>query len=685
MLGSACPLAGLRSGVLWSPPVGSRRGKLEPLGLRQLVVPTLHPAAVLRAGRSGEGSVYRGLVVRDLRLARDLAGGSPVLACPDVVPAPGPAMAVDVEYDGHEILAVAVAGERAAAVVDRETFTALLAGSPLLVGYNCQSDLDLLVGNGWLPPLDKYFTGRGILDVMLLARMVEERLPRYDLESVAASVLPEPVPAWKTPTRGRHVSLWSPEEVVERCRWDAWITWRLGRALSSRVSRRLVEYTQRVGLTLHRATLAGVIICRESLAALQAETTERVQSLSRKLRELAVRCGGPNDFTPTRGRQVRDLLYERLGLRPPGYTVGGEPQISRDSLRRLRETAEPDAVEVLDALLEWSQAAKLHSTYAVGLSRYLKSLPDGRLWLQFRFRTMGAKTGRRSAAEPNSQNWPRPVRRLVVSRWPGGRIVEADLRRLEAVIVAWLAEDHELLRLYADGDGYIGVARRLLGRELAETDPAYRNIKAIVLGVHYNMGPAVMAAHLWDRGFRLADTYEAHEGETTRLHRAYLDAFPRLRRYMARMASSQRRYGRVVSTTGRVRRLDGHGKHVLNQAINYPVQSLAADVMAGILIDLEDRIVEAAGLKTGQWHGLLLEQAWRAERGEMPEWPEIPTIVNEVHDSVLVDCPAGWVERLCALLDVSVRERRPLTELAPITAGLPLRAKVSVAECWGGV
>ncbi|MDR7543600.1 MAG: DNA polymerase [Armatimonadota bacterium] len=663
--------------------MATRGRKAEPLGRAQLVLPTLHPAAVLRAGGAGDGSLYRELVIRDLRLARELADGGRVLDCPEGVPSPGSALAVDTEWDGQELLAVAVAREQAA-VVDRETFARLTETTPLLLGYNIPGDLDQLIAHGWLPPLDSYVSGRGILDVMLVARMAEERLPKYDLESVAASLLPDPVPAWKAQTRARYVRTWSREELERRCRWDAWITWKLGRLLARRVSRRLVEYTQRVAMVLHRATLAGVIVSRKAFEALRAETAARVEGLQRRLVELSVRSGGPSDFTPTRGRQVRDLLFGRLGLVPVGYTASGEPQVTRDALRRLRESAEPAAVEVIDALLDWSQAAKLHSTYAAGLERHLRPLPDGRLWLQFHFRALGARTGRRSAAAPNSQNWPRQVRGLVVSRWPGGQIVEADLRRLEAVIVAWLAGDEELMRVYADGGGYIEVARQLLGRELTEDDPQYRNVKGVILGVHYNMGPEHMAEQLWARGLRLADPYEAHERETVRLHRAYLEAFPRLRRYMRLMAAERERLGRVVSVTGRVRRLVGTGKHVENQAINYPVQSLAADVMAAILIDLEERILAEAGWGLGLWHARLLEEARRAERGELPDWPEVPTIVNEVHDSVLVDCPGAWVERLRGLLEAAVEERRPLRELAPSTASLPIRAKVTVSPCWGG-
>ena len=57
-------------------------------------------------------------------------------------------------------------------------------------------------------------------------------------------------------------------------------------------------------------------------------------------------------------------------------------------------------------------------------------------------------TGRFSGRNPNMQNMPRggtfPVKKVFVSRWQGGQILEADFAQLEFRVAAYLSQDEEL-------------------------------------------------------------------------------------------------------------------------------------------------------------------------------------------------------------------------------------------------
>ena len=71
------------------------------------------------------------------------------------------------------------------------------------------------------------------------------------------------------------------------------------------------------------------------------------------------------------------------------------------------------------------------SSFVEGISTYTK--PDGKLHVRLlQHRT---STGRFSGADPNMQNMPRggtfPVKKIFVSRWEGGKILEADFAQLE--------------------------------------------------------------------------------------------------------------------------------------------------------------------------------------------------------------------------------------------------------------
>ena len=64
-------------------------------------------------------------------------------------------------------------------------------------------------------------------------------------------------------------------------------------------------------------------------------------------------------------------------------------------------------------------------------------------------------TGRFSGADPNMQNMPRggtfPVKKVFVSRWQGGKILEADFAQLEFRTAAYLSQDKIAMKEIQDG------------------------------------------------------------------------------------------------------------------------------------------------------------------------------------------------------------------------------------------
>ena len=64
-------------------------------------------------------------------------------------------------------------------------------------------------------------------------------------------------------------------------------------------------------------------------------------------------------------------------------------------------------------------------------------------------------TGRFSGADPNMQNMPRggtfPVKKVFVSRWVDGKILEADFAQLEFRAAAYLSQDETAMKEIEDG------------------------------------------------------------------------------------------------------------------------------------------------------------------------------------------------------------------------------------------
>ena len=122
-----------------------------------------------------------------------------------------------------------------------------------------------------------------------------------------------------------------------------------------------------------------------------------------------------------------------------GFSTG------KDSLKHLERQAKSKGMTKAESFL--SKVIRLNavesyiSTYVNGIEAFTK--PDGMLHVSLmQHRTA---TGRLSGSNPNMQNMPRggtfPVKRVFVSRWEDGKIMEADFAQLEFRVAAFLSQD----------------------------------------------------------------------------------------------------------------------------------------------------------------------------------------------------------------------------------------------------
>ena len=112
--------------------------------------------------------------------------------------------------------------------------------------------------------------------------------------------------------------------------------------------------------------------------------------------------------------------------------------VLQDTAKKLNMT---EALNFLSDLQRLSALDTYLSSFVQGIKTYVK--PDGKLHVRLlQHRT---STGRFSGADPNMQNMPRggtfPVKKVFVSRWDGGKILEADFAQLEFRAAAFLSQD----------------------------------------------------------------------------------------------------------------------------------------------------------------------------------------------------------------------------------------------------
>ncbi len=620
-----------------------------------------------------------------------------------LVPRPGTALpvgrvlAVDTEYTpSGEVISVGLANATEAVCFEYNDIPRakeILDRTEYLAGHSVAGDVVQLAEAG-LPVKREWITGEKLVDSLLLSRMSDENAESFELENLTLDA--EYIEPWKYSTKGLFEAAGYDMSKVpadlrqERCRLDAWGAFRNAARLRHAARADLLRYTQRTASILERLTLAGALANRDLHRQYYGEfDTRRIVALD-ALQKITGALGVP-DFKPTNDDQIRDILFKKLALEPLSKTKKGKSSVDKTTLQNIDH---PFA----KLLMEYNAADKLFAIHGVGLQKLIH--PVGQLdgvslgFLPFHINPLGARTGRRASNNPNSQNWPRALRRLITSRWRDGRIIDCDYSKLEVVLIAWLANDDKLLTAFTVGNGYFDVARELLGIQVDKDTLQYVAVKSVVLGTHYKMQYRKLASDLWNRvGVKLSADYAEHELEAKKLQDRYLRRYAGLRRYMEAREEELLEHGFVTSLVGRVRHLpvpDGENTpgyhHMVNQAVNFPVQSLASDVTASAMLDVEEALLEVRGISIEQHFHQLIDSRRKyltsSENGVIIT-PEYETVLfNEVHDSLVGDLHPDHIKRDTEIFVECMRAVKSLKKLCPkFTA--PISVSSSSGPYWG--
>lgn len=640
------------------------------------VYATYSPSSILSGGTS-----YRVRILEDFRRPTQKQVERPAVAVPVIKPSG--VVSLDTEYAPNgELLTVGLSNGITAIAVEPqddnfyETVGALADApeSTTLIGHSVSGDIDQAVKLGIVRPC--WVSGERIYDSLLIARMHDEnRGPGgYGLETLLCSG--NNVELWKNATEAyskTDATQWPEELRRERCRLDAWAAAKIVNDLQPLVVRdgMPVGLTHQIAMALHRIRLAGVYIDLAKLNRLGIDLTMERDQAKSQLQQLAVQHG-MTTFSPTNDDDIRTLLYKKMKLPVVRKTEKSkDPAVDKITLAQFADHNE------VKLLLAFNKTDKAYSTNVLGVQKLVQPI-DGyhKGHLPVNINPLGAKTGRRSSSEPNMQNWPPAMRQVVVSRFPGGTILELDYKSLEVFLLAFVAGDDKLYDYFANRGGYIAIAKEQWGADVTKGSPEYKSTKSVVLGTNYNMQTKKMARSLWDLGTRFSSDYKEHEKQTDKLRNSYLDMFPGLRRHMAQQRAELEAAGQVVSLTGRVRHLpltDGEDTpgffRKVNQAINFPIQSLASDVTGSALIDCEAVLCKMFNISLVEYHAALMNR----------EWPNMPLIINEVHDSLVFDVPnLGPVHLACIteVLQETMEQVKTLREAFPnFTVKLKVDAK----------
>ncbi|TMF01197.1 MAG: hypothetical protein E6I39_03840 [Chloroflexi bacterium] len=246
-------------------------------------------------------------------------------------------------------------------------------------------------------------------------------------------------------------------------------------------------------------------------------------------------------------------------------------------------------------------------------------------------------TGRLSSSNPNLMNIPirtdlgQRIRRAFRAGRPGHVLISVDYSQIELRIAAHLSGDPKMLAAFAAGqDIHTATAAAVFKVPIESVDPNQRRLAKVAnFGSIYGQGEYGLSQQLGISGDVARDFLKE-----------YWSTYSKLREYLDGVRQKAREEGFVVSATGRRRAIPDLRERM---AINFPMQSLAADIIKIAMVRLH-REIEADHVE-----GRMLLQ---------------------VHDELLFEVPQGEVDRFAETVP------RIMTGAYELETGIEVEAKV---------
>ena len=394
--------------------------------------------------------------------------------------------------------------------------------------------------------------------------------------------------------------------------------------------------------------LAGVLADMESegvaidvpyLKQMQDELGGQLAAIESEVEQVA-----GQKFNLNAPQQLAKVLFEDLRL-PVGKRTKTGYSTDADTLEALREKH-----PIIGLILEHRQLSKLKSTYVDALPQLVDPL-SGRVHTSFG--QASTATGRLASSNPNLMNIPirtelgQRIRRAFKAGRPDHVMVSADYAQIELRIAAHLSGDPMLLDAFKAGqDIHTATAAAVFKVPIETVDPNQRRLAKIAnFGSIYGQGEYGLSQQLGITG----DVAREFLGQ-------YWSTYSKLREYLDDIRRKAREEGFVVSATGRRRaipdlrspnfQLRGAAERM---AINFPMQSLAADIIKIAMVRLQ-REIEAdqiEGRMLLQVHDELLFEVPRSELDQFAEKvPRIMTGAFELETGIEVEMKVGpnWAD-----------------------------------------
>jgi len=375
----------------------------------------------------------------------------------------------------------------------------------------------------------------------------------------------------------------------------------------------------------------GIAVNSKILDEIAQETLEKMNKYETNICQLANKT-----FNVNSPKQLAEVIYDDLKL-------ARSTKRSTDAkvLSKLIDTH-----PIIANILEYRKYAKLYSTYAFGLKKYISE--DGKIHTIYN--QCVTETGRLSSSEPNLQNISvrdeeaSAIREAFIPD-EGCVLVGADYSQVELRMLAHMANEENLIQAFKDGlDIHTKTAMDVFGvREQNVTPLMRRQAKAINFGIDYGMS-----------AFGLSENLSIPVYQAAEYINSYYQKYPKIKQFMDNTIETCQVQGYITTLCNRRReipeiRAENHNLKEFGKraAMNAPVQGSAADLMKIAMIDVYNALKEK-NLKS--------------------------KMILQIHDEMILNVPLEEKEIVMKLVEEKMENAMQLS--------VPLVAKATFGNNW---
>ena len=382
------------------------------------------------------------------------------------------------------------------------------------------------------------------------------------------------------------------------------------------------------------------------------ELTTKMTALCEKLRA-AIDGNTNNQLNLASPGQVGDLFYNKLG-----YPMQGDkPSVDKKTLKGLMKEKNEDGslkCPVVAMYRKYKDEDTLMTKFFDNLPYFM--YPGGYIFSSYG--QISTATGRMSCKQPNAQQYPKVITKIVVPR-PGFVMADADYSQIEYRVLTALAKNEGLAKLFSDPDSDYHTLMASLMYEVpyASVTPSMRSAaKSFNFGIPYGMGLGSLAILLTGKNTpqtrdEAAEKYEQYFKNQPRTRKFFDDVkeMAQVHKYTKTLFNRYRYYS-FEDKDGNVN--NAKKAAALRQAGNAVIQGTAADIFK---ISVARNF---SWIRRNKLFGKVL-------------------IVNMVHDEQLMEIDAQSLNVQRALADIGQNMQFDLEGFPPLYIG------AGIGPAWG--